>query len=137
MASVVDMAASGGYYAACGANKIYANPGSLVGSIGVIMSVPSLEGLLEWAKIDYKNRVITSGKYKDIGAQYHEMRPEERQQLQAIVDTTYGQFLDAVVEGRKHVDPASLKEHAQGQIFTGQQAKENGLVDEVAAYKTR
>ncbi len=123
-----DVAASGGYYIAAACDKIVSHPGSLTGSIGVIFSVSNLEGL--FAKIGYKTNPIKSGIHKDIGSPSRPMTAEERAILQSLIDDAYGQFLGAVKEGRGITDE-KLKTLADGRIFSGRQAKDAGLVDEL------
>ncbi len=128
VASMSSVAASGGYYVSVAAKKIYANPGTITGSIGVIMEFANLEKLFEWAKV--KRFSIKTGKYKDAGAEYREMLPDERALLQAMVDNVLGQFTRAVATGRgmklEEVIPI-----ADGRIFSGEQAKAARLVDEL------
>jgi protease-4 len=122
------VAASGGYYIAVAGDKVYANPGSITGSIGVIMEFANLEKLYEWAKV--RRFSIKTGKFKDSGAEYREMHAEERALLQGMVDDVLLQFKTAVAEGRK----LSLEEVtplADGRIFSGTQAKNAKLVDEL------
>jgi protease-4 len=126
--SMSSVAASGGYYIAVAGNKIYANPGTITGSIGVIMEFANLEKLYDWAKI--KRFVIKTGKFKDSGAEYREMQPEERSLLQGMVDDVLVQFKAAVAEGRK-LTPEVVTSLADGRIFSGTQAKAVGLVDEL------
>lgn len=126
VASLGDVAASGGYYVACAADKIVANPGTLTGSIGVILELWNFETLLK--KIGAKTETIKSGARKDIGSYARTMTPEERQALQELIDNAYGQFFQAVSEGRK-IPKEKLAAFADGSIFTGAQAKEAGLVD--------
>lgn len=126
--SIGDICASGGYYISCAADKIVANPGSLTGSIGVIMSFANLEGFLR--KIGMEIEVIKSGKYKDMGSGTRKMSAEEIKLMEGIINDAYQQFLNAVKEGRNLSDK-QLKEIAQGQLFTGNQAKQLGLVDEL------
>ena len=123
--SMGDLAASGGYYIASQADRIVAQPGTLTGSIGVIWTVMDIEGLLE--KIGVSMETIKSGKHKDM-FQPGQLTPERRAIIQAITDEAYGQFVTAVAEGRG-LDVAQVKELATGQVYTGQQAKELGLVD--------
>jgi len=122
------VAASGGYYVACPAEEIYANPGTITGSIGVVMELVNLEGLFAWMKI--KNSVIKSGDFKDIGSPYRPMTKEEKKFLQDFVDNVHAQFERAVAEGRQ-LPMEKVKEIANGSIYTGEQAKELGLVDEL------
>ncbi len=126
IASMGSVAASGGYYIACPADKIVANPGTLTGSIGVIMEVPHIEGLMK--KIGVETTVIKSGKHKDIASLFRTMSDDERKILQAVLDDVHDQFIRAVSEGRS-IKYENIKELADGRIFTGKKAKELGLVD--------
>jgi len=126
--SMGSVAASGGYYIACPATKIVANPGTLTGSIGVIMEIPNIEGLMN--KIGVKTEVIKSGKNKDIGSAFRTMKPEERELLQGVMDNVHEQFIRAVAEGRK-MNIEDVRKIADGRIFTGEQAKGQGLVNEL------
>jgi len=128
VASFGGVAASGGYYVACGADKIVANPGTITGSIGVVMQFANLEELLK--KIGYKGYVIKSGQHKDIGSPFREMTPEERELLQGVIDTVHQQFIKAVAEGRK-IPIEKVTAIADGRIFAGEQARDLGLVDEL------
>jgi protease-4 len=123
-----DIAASGGYYIASACDKIVSHPGTLTGSIGVIFSVSNLEGL--FGKVGYKMEAIKSGKYKDIGSYARAMTPEERKLLQDIIDDAYGQFVAAVAAGR-NMPADKVKEYADGRIYTGSQALERKLVDQL------
>ena len=120
------MAASGGYYISCAADKIIAMPTTLTGSIGVIMEFVNYQGLFE--KIGVKETVIKSGAFKDMGSPVRPMTSEEKNMFQAIINETYQQFFDVVEKARK-IPVNKLKTIAQGQVFTGLQAKANGLVD--------
>jgi len=126
-----DVAASGGYYVACGAGKIMANGSTMTGSIGVIMSNIAYYGLME--KIGVQDTTIASGKYKDIGSPFRPMRADEKQLLQGLVKDVYEQFVDAVAEGREMPREEVLKV-ADGRIVTGRQALELGLVDALGSY---
>jgi len=128
VASMGTVAASGGYYVACASDLIVANPGTLTGSIGVIMEFANLEGLFK--KIGVEGVVIKSGKHKDIGSPFRSLTKDEKDILQAIIDDVYAQFISAVADGRK-MKPEAVKELADGRIFTGRQAKELKLVDEL------
>lgn len=128
VASMSSVAASGGYYVAVAADQIYANPGTITGSIGVIMEFANLEKLYEWAKI--KRFSIKTGKFKDAGAEYREMQPEERALLQGMVDDVLLQFKTAVATGRK-LTIQQVTPLADGRIFSGTQAKAVKLVDEL------
>ncbi|MDO9288769.1 MAG: signal peptide peptidase SppA [Thermodesulfovibrionales bacterium] len=128
--SMGSVAASGGYYISAPANRIIANPGTLTGSIGVIMEIPNLEGLLN--KIGVKTEVIKSGKHKDMASAFRSMGKEERAILQNVLDDVHEQFIKAVSEGRK-MSFDDVKELADGRIFTGRQALGIGLVDELGS----
>jgi protease-4 len=126
--SVESVAASGGYYIACAADMIVANPGTLVGSIGVMIPIENIEELLQ--KVGWKSTIIKSGKYKDIGSMTRPMTAEEEAILQELIDDTYNQFVDAVAEGRNMKREEVLK-LADGRVFTGAQAEKLGLVDKL------
>jgi protease-4 len=128
VASFGGVAASGGYYVACGADKIMANPGTITGSIGVVMQFANLEELFK--KIGYKGYVVKSGAYKDVGSPFREMTPEETELLQGVIDTVHQQFIRAVAEGRK-LPMEKVAAIADGRIFSGEQARALGLVDEL------
>jgi len=128
IASMGAVAASGGYYVACASDLIVANPGTITGSIGVIMQFSNLEELLK--KIGIKGVVIKSGEHKDLGSPFREMTPEERKIMQETLDNVHQQFVQAVVEGRK-LDRAKVIPIADGRIMTGEQAKQLGLVDKM------
>lgn len=130
--SMGSVAASGGYYIAVAAKKIFANPGTLTGSIGVIMEFANLEKLYDWAKI--KRFVIKTGKFKDIGSESRPMTDEEREYLQGLLNNTQTQFKKAILEGRK-LTPEKLDPIADGRIMNGEQAKALGLVDELGGEK--
>jgi protease-4 len=126
--SMGSVAASGGYYIACASDRIVANPGTITGSIGVIMQFSNLEELLK--KIGVKGVVLKSGEHKDIGSPFREMTPEEKRIMQEVLDNVHQQFIQAVAEGRK-LDRAKVVQIADGRILTGEQAKNLGLVDEM------
>jgi protease IV len=126
--SMGSVAASGGYYIACASDRIVANPGTLTGSIGVIMEFTNLEELLK--KIGVKGVVVKSGELKDIGSPFREMTPQEKKILQDVIDNVHQQFIQAVADGRK-MEREKVALIADGRIFTGEQAKEAGLVDEM------
>lgn len=130
--SIGDIAASGAYYIACAADKIVANHGSLIGSIGVIMSLPNIEGFLE--KIGVKVNIIKSGKHKDIGSLFRAMSEEERGLLQGVIDNAYSQFFNVVAKNRM-IKKQELMKIADGRIFTGEQAKQIALIDELGTYE--
>ena len=126
IASMGSVAASGGYYLAAAANGIVANPGTITGSIGVIMGYTDLQEVFR--KIGLTPVVIKSGAFKDMGSPLREMTPEERAILQGFVDQIHGQFVQAVAEGR-NMDSAAVAPLADGRIYSGQEALELGLVD--------
>ncbi|MEJ2230938.1 MAG: S49 family peptidase [Nitrospirales bacterium] len=109
-------------------DRILANPGTLTGSIGVIMQLANFQDLLE--KIGVKNVVVKSGKFKDIGSPFRPMQDEDRKLLQLVMDDVHRQFIDAVAEGRS-LDQAEVEQLADGRVFTGQQAKSILLVDDI------
>lgn len=126
VASLGAVAASGGYYVASACDGIVSNPGTLTGSIGVIMGYTNIRGLLD--KIGLYPVVIKSGKYKDIGSPVREMTPDERRILEQFADQIHTQFIRDVAQGRGlAVD--KVRQVADGRIFSGQKAKELGLVD--------
>ncbi|MEZ0391836.1 MAG: signal peptide peptidase SppA [Pseudobdellovibrionaceae bacterium] len=120
--------ASGAYYSAVAADKIIVAPGALVGSIGVIMEFANLERLYDWAKIS--RYTITTGKYKDSGAEYREMREDERKLFQELINEVWGQFKEAVAEGR-NLSPEEVEPYADGRVFTGATAVKLKFADEV------
>lgn len=128
LVSMGEVAASGGYYIACAADKILANPGTLTGSIGVIMEFANVEELLK--KVGIRTEVIKKGRHKDLGSATRPMTPEERALLEDVLEDVYEQFVEAVVEGRG-LSVEQVRSLADGRIFTGRQAKELGLVDEL------
>lgn len=128
VASMGTIAASGGLYSAVAAEKIVANPGTITGSIGVIVEFMNAEELL--GKIGLKGYVVKSGKYKDVGSPLRKMEDEEKKLIQAVIDEVNNQFIKAVAEGR-NLKFEDVKAIADGRILTGSQAKEKGLVDEL------
>ncbi len=128
IASMGTVAASGGYYIAAATDRIIANPGTLTGSIGVIMEMANVEGLLK--KIGVEGVVIKSGRYKDVGSPLRKMNEEERKLMQSVMDDVHQQFIQAVAEGRS-LEISEVQPLADGRIFTGRQAKEARLVDEL------
>ena len=126
--SMGSVAASGGYYIACASDLIIANPGTITGSIGVIMEFTNIEELFK--KIGIKGVVVKSGELKDIGSPFREMTPEEKRIIQEVIDNVHQQFIKAVAEGRK-LDRSKVTQIADGRIMTGEQAKQLGLVDQI------
>jgi protease IV len=138
--SMASVAASGGYYVACPADKIFANPGTVTGSIGVIAEWLNYKGLAEWAKL--KPVVFKSGEFKDTGSPTRELTDAEKKYFQGMIDEFYNQFVGAVSEGRdgKGEKGAELTRErvvqlADGRVYTGETAKKNGLVDEIGNYE--
>lgn len=127
-ASMGSVAASGGYYIAAAADRVFANPGTLTGSIGVIMAFTNVEGLLK--KIGLKPEVIKAGQFKDTGNPGRALTPKERKYLQNVVRDVHQQFIEAVAEGRR-MDPRDAKKLADGRIFTGRQALKMKMVDDL------
>jgi len=126
--SMGSLAASGGYYIAAATNRIFANPGSLTGSIGVIMAFSNAQELIQ--KIGLKPEVVKSGKFKDTGSPARKMKPEERKYLQRVVDDVHKQFIEAVAKGRS-MKTQEARKLADGRIFTGRQALKLKMVDEL------
>jgi protease IV len=130
VASLGSVAASGGYYVACTADRIFANAGTLTGSIGVIVQLANAEELLR--KVGVASTVITTGPFKDSGNPTRTLRPEERQVFQALVDDVYQQFVEAVAQGR-NLPLDEVRQAADGRIYTGRQARDLRLVDELGS----
>ncbi len=128
VASMGTVAASGAYYIACGTKKIFANAGTLTGSIGVIMEFVNLRKLYEWAKINRYS--ITSGKFKGLGSDYRDMTDAERAILQGTINSVHQQFKGAVAAGRK-LKSTVVDQIADGRIFSGEQALHHQLVDKI------
>lgn len=124
--SMGSLAASGGYYIAAPASIIYANPGTITGSIGVIIKLSNLQELMD--KVGVKVTTIKTGKFKDIGSSSRPMTDDDKALLQGVIDSSYGQFVKAVAEGRK-IPEAQVRLLADGRIFTGEQALALKLVD--------
>jgi protease-4 len=128
VASLADVAASGGYYVAAAADKIVSNPGTITGSIGVIAEFPNWEKLFE--KIGITQAVVKSGEFKDLGNPNRPLTEEEKALLQGVIDDVYKQFLKAIVDGRG-MEIENVLPYADGRIFSGKQALSYGLVDEL------
>jgi len=131
-ASISSMAASGGYYIAISAHKIYANPGSLTGSIGVIMQTFNVEKLMN--RLGISVETIKSGENKDIGSAFRSMKATERKLLESVIEDTHRQFVTAVQENRA-IDPKRIVSLADGRVFTGKQALQHGLIDGLASFR--
>jgi protease-4 len=124
--------ASGAYYVACAANKIVANPGSIVGSIGVIAEWMNYGDLMEWAKL--KDIIFKSGEFKDTGSPSRPLTDRERTYFQSLIDDMYVQFVEAVADGR-HMEIQDVRALADGRVFTGRDAKEKKLIDEIGNFQ--
>jgi len=124
--SMGSVAASGGYYIAAPATLIYANPGTITGSIGVLMKFSNLEGLMD--KVGMKSFTLKTGKFKDVGSPTRPMSDQEKAMLQSVIESTHAQFVKAVAEGR-NLPEAEVREIADGRIFSGEQALTNKLID--------
>lgn len=128
VASMGAIAASGGYYAAVAADKIVANPGTLTGSIGVLIEFINAAELL--SKIGLQGYVVKSGKFKDVGSPFRKMESDETAYLQGVINDVNAQFIKAVAEGRG-LKVEQVEKIADGRVFTGAQAKEQGLIDQL------
>src|SRR5687767_456104 len=126
VASLGSVAASGGYYVAVAADQIYANPGSLTGSIGVIMQMANVDALMKKVGVDYV--VVKAGQFKDLGNFSRPLTPEERRVIQALLDDVHGQFIEAVAKGRK-LDRTAVVQFADGRVFSATQALGLKMVD--------
>ena len=128
VASLGSVAASGGYYVAVAADRIYASPGTLTGSIGVVMQLANVEGLLRKVGVEYV--VVKAGAYKDVGNFARPMTAEERRILQALLDDVYDQFIAAVADGRG-LEAKDVRGFAEGRIYSGRQAQGLKMVDDL------
>lgn len=131
--SIQTVGASGAYYVSSGTNKIYADSGSVVGSIGVIAEWVNYGDLMRWAKL--KPELLKVGKFKDTGDPTRELTPEERAYMQGLIDNMYGQFVQAVAEGR-HAKVEDIKPIADGRVWTGEQALGMHLIDGIGDFRT-
>jgi protease-4 len=129
--SMGSVAASGGYYLAVAGERLFANPGTITGSIGVIMSFPDYRELM--GKIGVKTEVVKSGQFKDIGSSSREFSAADRQLLQEMIDDVHSQFVQAISEGRD-IPADRLEPYVDGRIFTGKQALAVGLIDELGTF---
>lgn len=129
--SMGSVAASGGYYLAIAGERIFANPGTITGSIGVIMSFPNYQELM--GKVGVATETIKSGQYKDVGSATKPFTDADRHLLQNLIDDVYQQFIEAVSKGR-NIPVDRLQPYADGRILSGRQAKEIGLVDELGTF---
>ena len=132
VASIETVGASGAYYVASATNKIYADNGSIVGSIGVIAEWVNYADLLRWAKL--KDITMKAGEFKDTGSPTREMTPAEREYLQSLIDNMHTQFIQAVAQGR-HAKEEDIRSIANGKVWTGEQAYSMKLVDQIADFE--
>lgn len=131
--SMGSVGASGGYYIACAADRIYANPGTVTGSIGVIAEWVNYGNLLKWAQM--QPQVIKSGEFKDVGSPTREITPKEREYLQGLINQMYEQFVSAVADGRKDILTRDrIKQLADGRVYTGEEALREKLIDGLGNY---
>ncbi len=130
--SMASVAASGGYYIACAADRIFANPGSITGSIGVIAQWYNYGDLLRWARM--QDIVIKTGDLKDAGSSTRPLTDSEREYFQSLIDSMFEQFVSAVAISR-NMKEEDVRALADGRVFTGQEAEENGLIDELGTYQ--
>lgn len=133
VSSIQTVGASGAYYVSSATNKIYADSGSVVGSIGVIAEWVNYGDLMRWAKL--KPEVLKVGQFKDTGDPTRELTPAERQYMQGLIDNMYSQFVQAVADGR-HAKVSEIKSIADGRVWTGQQALDMHLIDQIADFRT-
>jgi len=139
LCSMGDVAASGGYYVAAACDKIYADPATLTGSIGVISEFMDFQGLMQ--KLGVHSNVMTTGKFKDSGSPFRGMRPDEKQLFHELLMNLYNQFVTDVVDGRREATGSKLTKEAvlklaNGRVYTGEQAKKNLLIDELGGLHT-
>jgi protease-4 len=132
-ASIQTVGASGAYYVSSATNKIYADSGSVVGSIGVIAEWVNYGDLMRWAKL--KPEVLKVGQFKDTGDPTRELTPAERQYMQGLIDNMYGQFVQAVADGR-HAKTSDIKSIADGRVWTGEQAMSLHLIDQISDFRS-
>ena len=132
VAQIETVGASGGYYVASATDKIYADPGSIVGSIGVIAEWYNYGDLIKWAKM--KDITLKAGEFKDTGSPTRDMTPAEREYLQGMIDNMHQQFIQAVADGR-HLKVEDVKAIADGKVWTGQQALPMKLVDQLGDFQ--
>ncbi|MFD2703475.1 signal peptide peptidase SppA [Paenibacillus shunpengii] len=126
LVSMGSIAASGGYYISAAADEIYANPATITGSLGVIVNIYNYQGIAD--KLGLKEENIKSGEYKDFANSMRELKDGERVIYQSIIDESYNRFIEVIAEGRQ-MDLQSVKQLADGRIYSGRQAKELGLID--------
>jgi protease-4 len=133
VSSIETVGASGAYYVSSATNKIYADSGSVVGSIGVIAEWVNYGELMRWAKL--KPEILKVGEFKDTGDPTRELTPAERAYMQGLIDNMYGQFVQAVADGR-HAKVSDIKPIADGRVWTGEQALKMHLIDQIADFRS-
>jgi len=132
VAYMSSVGASGAYYVSCPANKIVANPGTIVGSIGVIAEWVNYGNLMAWAKL--KDVTFKTGEFKDTGSPTRELTEREKAYFQGLIDDMYVDFVEAVAAGR-NVDVEAVRALADGRVFTGRDAREKKLIDEIGNFQ--
>ncbi len=133
IAAMMDVAASGGYYVACAADRMFAQPTTVTGSIGVIMLAPEFSGTLH--KIGAQVNIIKSGEMKDAGSPFREMSERDRAVFQGLIDGMYARFLEVVQRARPNLPPERIRALADGRVYLGPEAHDLGLVDEVGSLR--
>ena len=129
IASIMDLGTSGGYYVAMSADRVVAHPSSVTGSLGVIMLTLNASGLME--KIGVRADAVTSGPHKDMGSPFRTMTDQDRAIFQGVIDSFYARFLRVIEQGRPNLEPETIRQLADGRIYSATQAKDHGLVDEI------
>ncbi len=127
IASIMDLGTSGGYYVAMAADQVMAHPSSVTGSLGVIMLTLNASGLME--KIGVRANAVTSGPHKDMGSPFRTMTEQDRAIFQSVIDNFYDRFLRVIEQGRPNLKPKTIRQLADGRIYSAPQAKDHGLVD--------
>ena len=127
IASIMDLGTSGGYYVAMAADRVVAHPSSVTGSLGVIMLTLNASGLME--KIGVRANAVTSGPHKDMGSPFRTMTEQDRAIFQGVIDNFYDRFLRVIEQGRPNLKPETIRQLADGRIYSATQAKDHGLVD--------
>ena len=130
---MAEEACSGGYYISVAGDKIYGNRNTWTGSIGVYMELPNYKGLFD--KLGIKTTYIKAGKNKTMGSATQDLTAEQSKILQSIIDESYEQFVDVIVDGRKNMTEEEIRKAADGRIYTAKQAKDIGLIDDVKFYE--
>ncbi len=129
IASIMDLGTSGGYYVAMAADRVVAHPSSVTGSLGVIMLTLNASGLME--KIGIRADTVTSGPHKDMGSPFRTMTDQDRVIFQGVIDSFYARFLHVIEQGRPNLKPETIRQLADGRIYSAPQAKEHGLIDAI------